>query len=168
MAQFAPALEYTLNFEDARRTYAATADNNGGGVIAGINEKAFPTQYKQIVSLPVDQRPQPVSVFYKFVFWDTMHLGGLDSQDLANRVFDMGVNGGMVTSGKILQDAINAIPTAKHVAVDGIIGEGTLASANACEPEAILASFRTQRLAHYAECKGSTQLHKVWAARASA
>lgn len=166
MAQFNPALNFLLNFEDAPRSYAPSTDNNGGHVIAGINSKSFPQAYMDIASLPVGSRANAVAKFYFSAFWNPMQIGGIESQDLANRVLDMGVNAGPVTSIRLLQRAVNALRTS--IAEDGKMGPETLEAVNCCNPDALLASFRSQRDAHYAKCEASPELHKVWHERAIA
>jgi len=149
MSQFPPALEFTLNWEDPKRKYAVVPDV-GGYAIAGVNSHAWPAQYAQIKSLSQDQRPPAVAHFYLAEFWNPMKVGGILNQDVANRVFDAGVNAGPGTAVKLLQKAINALG-GDSVTVDGQIGPGTLAAANACDPEALLASYREQRKERYVE-----------------
>ena len=149
MSQFPPALDYVLNFEDAARSYANVPDV-GGYAIAGINSKSWPASYAAILACEQSSRGPMVATFYQNSFWTPMKLGGLDSQDLANRVLDAGVNMGIGTAIKLMQNAANLLKPGL-VEVDGANGPNTLAAVNSLEPEAILAAFRSLRLGHYQE-----------------
>lgn len=170
MSQFAPALTFLLSNEDyTPPRYENAIDNNGGGVIAGINSKSFPDQYAAIAALPQDQRADAVYKFYFAYFWTPMGLGAIDSQDVATRVLDMGVNAGTHTSVQLLQQAVNSL--GNTIAEDGKIGPATIAAANACDPTALLAAFREQRENHYqmivAKNPANQRYLAGWLARAS-
>lgn len=169
MADFGPALDYILNFEDPRRTYATNIDSNGGQVIAGVNSKAFPNEVAAIASAP--DRALAVAGFYMTTLWSPMLLDQLRSQDLANRVFDMETNASEVTSGKDLQRAINAVMPGA-VAVDGIVGPATIAAANSVDQAQLLLAFRAQRVSYYEAVEAAhpedQPYLKTWLARAEA
>lgn len=171
MSQFSPAMDFLLNFEDAPRSYAETVDNNGGKVIAGINSKFFPSQESAIASVAPSQRPQPVAQFYYVNFWMPLQAGGINDQDVANRLLSCGVNCGMGTAVRLLQQAVNAIHPGT-VAQDGLIGPLTLEAVNATDPDALLASFRQEQANHYnelvAENPSLAPSLPVWLARAQA
>lgn len=150
MAQFSPALDFLLDSEDRGRTYAEVIDNNGGKVIAGVNSKSFPVEEAAIAALSTTERAAAVSQFYYSKFWTPMQCGGIVDQDLANRVLDCGVNDGPGTGVKLLQQAVNALHPGSLV-VDGHLGPKSLAAVNECDPEAILAAYRQQRLLRYQE-----------------
>lgn len=176
MSQFEPALEYILDFEDPNRTYVAKIDNNGGGVIAGINSKSFPRQYAAIVNAPVTLRAPLVAATYRDDLWVPMKLGGLDSQDLANRVFDMEVNAGEGPAARELQQAVNDLMRGANLPtgleVDGIIGANTLAAANGVDQGKLLIAFRARRVSRYEEILAAhpedAKYQKAWLSRASA
>ena len=151
MAQFPPAFAFMMANEDSQYSYAEVQDSNGAGVIAGINQASFPKQFAGIAALPAAQRATPIQAFYVTQFWAPMKLGALESQDLANRLIDAAVNMGAGTAGKLLQEAINGLqpPSGAPLAVDGVVGPATLTAANAANSEALLASFRQQRLLQY-------------------
>jgi len=138
MSQFAPALSFLLDNEDHSRQYAAVPDVGG------------PVDYAKIVRIiPNSARASAVAEFYQSKFWTPMNLGGLDSQDLANRVLDEGVNAGAKTAIELLQGAVKDLRV--PLEVDGHMGPITLAAVNGRDPEAILAAFRQQRLQRYRE-----------------
>lgn len=133
--------------EDSRRSWDVRTDNNGGQVIAGINSKAFPHDFASIIAIPQEARGAAIQMFYLSRFWTPMKLGGLESQDLANQVFDQAVNSGSVKAIKLLQRACNALR--QNVEVDGAIGPMTLAAANAPDPDSIVAAYRIERQTFY-------------------
>ena len=150
MSQFPPALQFLLSCEDyTPPRYQAVQDNNGGGVIAGINSKSFPDQYGAIAQLDQNMRADAVYKFYFSYFWQPMSLGGLTSQVAATGVLDMAVNGGQGTSVKLLQQALVAL--GKAITVDGHIGPMTLEAANSLDPDRLEAAFIAQTEDRYRE-----------------
>lgn len=147
MSQFPPALNFVLDHEDRNRAYAVVPDP-GGAAIAGINSRAWPTAYANIARLPQVQRASAVANFYQTEFWNVMRLGGLQSQDLANRVLDCGVNCGLYTATRMLQSALNTAYGWK-IAVDGILGPDSLTAINDADAERLLAAYRQARVEHY-------------------
>jgi lysozyme family protein len=151
MSQFAPALDFLLDNEDRQRAYAIVPDT-GGHAIAGINSASFSEQYAAIAALPQSQRGPAVASFYYEEFWKPLNAGGLSSQDLANRVLDMAVNGGLPEAAKLLQRSINTLThAATPITVDGHIGAFTLQAANTLDPESLIAAYRAARVALYQE-----------------
>ncbi len=161
MSQYPPALNYTLNFEDPNRVYSWVPDI-GGFAIAGINSAAWPTDYANIAAAPQNQRAQLVYDFYQKNFWNPMKIGGFSSQDIANRVFDEGVNASSSTSIHLFQRAV--IVCGISLVEDGVNGPKTMEAANSIDEEKLLAAFRTQRLRYYKKIvDNNTQDEKYFA-----
>lgn len=169
MSQFSPALEYVMNFEDSQRSYEPSPDP-GGEAIAGVNSKAWPVDYAHIASLPQPQRAAAVAAFYLANFWQTLDIGGVNDQDVANRVMDASVNEGPHQGPTLLQKAANLLGCT--LTVDGVLGPSTFAAVNALDPESLLAAFRTVRAARYKEIVAANPADEkyldVWLARAQA
>jgi lysozyme family protein len=169
MADYANALSYLLDNEDAERQYATVPDA-GGWAISGINSRAFPEDFQRINALLPDQRATQVAQFYLLTFWVPMKLGGLNAQDVANRVLDMAVNAGMGSGARLLQQAVNRLRP-DSVTVDGLIGSQTLTEANACDAAALLDQYRALRIQHYRDIAASIPADQkylnVWLQRAS-
>ena len=146
MADFSVAFAFMIDNEDASHQWKEATDNNGGGVIAGINSKSFPQDFAFIASLPQDQREVAIKAFYHKEFWGWEST--LTSDEVAKRVFDMAVNAGRGTSARLLQ---GAIPEAggRAVAIDGAIGPNTIAAANACDQTHLVLAFKAARVQHY-------------------
>jgi lysozyme family protein len=82
-------------------------------------------------------------VFYRW-WWERYKLGLIDSQEVAFKAFDLGVNCGQATVIKILQRAVG-------VPADGILGPRTAAAVNARTPKLVLQGIRTAGAQHYQE-----------------
>jgi lysozyme family protein len=82
--------------------------------------------------------------FFESGFWDVNRLGDLASQAVSNKVYDSGVNQGTGTAARLLQECLG-------VAVDGDVGDKTLAAANALDGTALAQTFKLARIAHYRE-----------------
>lgn len=171
MSQFPPAYSYVMQWEDPTYSYAETTDNNGAGVISGINAKSWPSDFAYVASVSQSQRGPAIANFYQNRYWIPMQVGGLQSQDLANRVVDAGVNMGAGIAAQLLQEAINTLHPGS-VTVDGGIGPLTLEEANACDGDAILAAFRQVRGNHYRAIVAAKPQYQVymseWLKRAEA
>lgn len=171
MSQFPPCFDWIMSWEDAGKTYAAVMDNNGAEVISGINQKSWPSDFAYINSILQPQRGPAVASFYQNRYWTPMQAGGINSQDLANRFVDAGVNMGSGTAVKLLQQAINLLH-ANTVTVDGGIGPLTLAATNECDPDSILAAFRQVRGDYYRAIAAANPADSVyllvWLKRAEA
>lgn len=146
MSQYLPALNYTLDWEDPKRLYAVVPDT-GGYAISGINSAAWPVEFKAISSAPQKERSNMVFDFYRFNFWNVMKVGGINFQDLANRVLDEGVNASSEVGIKLLQRATLAVGS--KLDVDGVMGPETLEVVNGLDPERLLAWYRQTRLNYY-------------------
>jgi len=166
MSQFPPALDFILNNEDRNREYAIVPDK-GGQAIAGINSHYWPTAFANISRLPQGERGPAIANFYKTEFWDVMRLGGINSQDLANRVLDEGVNAGPYTACRMLQQAVNQAH-GWNLTVDGILGPDSLTAINDSDSDKLIAVFGQLRQARYKATPGTEQEHAAWEARARA
>lgn len=78
----------------------------------------------------VDELEACVQLFYETLFWKANKLDEITDQEIANEVFDTGVNQGARTAAMYLQEALNLLNNnQKHYSdlkVDGAIGPQTL------------------------------------------
>lgn len=173
MAQFPEALQFTLQWENPRGIYSPLPDNKGFQ-ISGINSAEQPLYYSAILATPIGQRAAAVAEAYQNAFWTPMRLGGIADQDVANRVFDEGVNAGAETATRMLQEAVNALTgvPGTPLAVDGDLGPESLSAVNSAPPESLLASFRTLRCQRYRDIAATNPSDTVdlaaWLTRAMA
>lgn len=112
-----------------------------------------------------------VSGFYKQNFWDVNKLDEIKDQQLANSVYDFGVNSGTGRAAKFLQWAYNNEQafneTHKKIIEDGKIGPKTLEAINNEDPAEIYNCFNTLRETFYRSiAKGNqVQFLKSWLSR---
>lgn len=75
-----------------------------------------------------------VQKLYKSNYWDTVNLDNVNSQDIANTLFDVSVNMGYSVAARFLQEALNLCNKNGHsypdILVDGKIGNITLNTLN--------------------------------------
>lgn len=101
-----------------------------------------------------------ISKFYKKNFWDSLKLDLVNDQQLANSVYDFGVNSGTSRSAKFLQQSAG-------VETDGIIGNKTLHAVNSADRKVIYCDFNKRRETFYKSiAKGNqAQFLKSWLSR---
>lgn len=104
--------------------------------------------------------------FYKQNFWDTNKLSLITDQQLANAVYDFGVNSGTSRAAKFLQSAANDTGLVV-LQVDGLIGSKSIAAINALNPMNVYTNFNKRREDFYRSiAKGSqAQFLKSWLSR---
>ncbi|MBU6232178.1 hypothetical protein KGP36_06045 [Patescibacteria group bacterium] len=174
MSQFLPAFNYLMGFEDPKRTYAVNPDKCPKGcagpcfVIAGVNSGAHPDDYERIFAAPVGERLVLVQNFYQMKYWIPLKLGGIASQDIANRVLSQDMNGGYGVL--LLQRAANACGA--DLITDGLLGPLTLDAVNGIDPDRLLGAYRNELELHYRAIVASNPEDEKylagWLARAAA
>ena len=89
-----------------------------------------------------------VSQFYKQNFWDSMSLDLLNDQQLANSIYDFGVNSGTGRAAKFIQSAVNDLGVLALV-VDGEIGSKSISAINNSDPLRLYKAFNKRRKDFY-------------------
>jgi len=174
--------------------YANNPSDNGGETYAGIARNHWPKwegwkiidnikfslkEYKLPISSANINKYAKLSVpltdliskFYSQNFWDVNNLDLINDQQLANSVYDFGVNSGTGRAAKFLQWAYNNEQafngTHKKIAEDGKIGPKTLEAINNENPEEMYNCFNTLRETFYRSiAKGNqAQFLKSWLSR---
>lgn len=91
-----------------------------------------------------------VAAFYKINFWDVNSLDDINDQQIANSVYDFGVNSGTDTAGNKLQDACNnlrgSLPALNN---DSVIGSKTLAAVNSLPAAVLYTEYNRLREIYY-------------------
>lgn len=145
MSKFAPAVAITLKNEGGFMHNPKTGEVVNHGITLktlrglGVLKTTGPTivaDIEFVKSLTADEAAD----IYEQEYWDKFHLDRLDSQELANKVFDIQVNTGRGV--RLLQKALK-------ITADGIVGEHTIAAANAADPVALLADLRIETENYY-------------------
>ncbi len=134
MANFDNAIEKTLVNEGG---YIFDKDDLGGETNFGISKRVYPNV--DIKNLTVSQAKE----IYKRDYWDKVKADNIESQLVANELFDTAVNMGVRTASKLIQGCIGTHP-------DGIIGNVTLQQINDTDEELLLLRFKLAKVARYA------------------
>lgn len=148
MADFELAIVKTLAREGGSK-YTETPGDTGGATKFGISQRAYP--HLNIKTLTETE----AKAIYKRDYWDRVMGGGINSQPIAESIFDFAVNAGVSTSIKIAQKTVNRVlPGALDV--DGAIGPRTLAALNHCSEftnsqELFLSVFALEKIQRYAD-----------------
>lgn len=129
MAIFDPAFKRTLGFEG---DYSDDAGDPGGKTRFGITEAVARAHgYKgEMSQLPLDTARS----IYKADYWDSMKLDQVHDQDIAEELFDTGVNCGPGTAAKFCQRALNLLnkngTLYPDLKVDGHFGQASVDAVN--------------------------------------
>ncbi len=149
MADFQAAFTRTLKHEGG---YADVSDDTGGETYKGISRRWYPDwpgwsiidNIKQTHSGPAlnqglaksDSLAQSVLEFYKPEYWDPLHCSGIDSQAVANELYDTAILMGKKWATRFLQRALNTLNQNQafypDITVDGRMGPGTLRATKDC------------------------------------
>ena len=133
-ANIDPALEYTFGHEGGFQKMRGDAGNWTGGKIGvgklvgtkfGIAAASYPKE--DIVNLKIER----AAFIYKNDFWGASRCDDWKNQTVAELYFDLAVNLGQGTAARRIQQAVNLAswPQAP-IAVDGVIGKGTVKRLN--------------------------------------
>lgn len=146
MSDFAPAYEYMIRNEVLRYHqpgevwYTETPGDKGGATAWGITEA---TARANGFTEPMNTMLEMDAItIYKKAFWI---WGGVQSQQVASKLFDAGVNIGVSRAAKQAQRALGFQPQDW----DGRLGPKTLAAINGETPKDFLSAFVTQLLNRY-------------------
>lgn len=173
MANFEVALKRTLSFEGS---YSNNPNDKGGETYCGISRKAWPKwdgwEYIDRLNkdgLSIDKAEpalvQSVRQFYHFNFWLPLRADEIESQEIANYLFDFAVNSGIGDAVKALQKANNRWFPDSPIGVDGIIGHDTITAlfVYTDSPHAFLDTFKLYRLHHILKNIGNDKIHPSFA-----
>jgi len=148
MAKFEIAYQITKQNEGGYHNGSGDNSNDSGGeTFKGIARNRHPNwpgwklvdQLKHHVGFPnvalnSKEIQRMVHSFYKEVFWDINNLDRVNSQAIANEMFDTGVNMGVSVAAKFLQQSINYLNRGgknwQNITEDGVIGPVTLGIVN--------------------------------------
>lgn len=135
MANFEKALSHILQNEGG---YVNDKTDKGGETKFGISKKSYPKE--DIKNLTIERAKE----IYKRDFWDKIKGDQIQNDELALNLFDFAVNGGVGTSIKTLQKALN-------VDVDGVIGNDTLSAMAVINFNDLIKRFIKFRNLHYVD-----------------
>ena len=134
MALFQNAIPIILKHE------GGLTSDTGGLTKYGISQKAYPKlDIKNLTEADAKN-------IYLRDYWNPLKLDNFKDQNLANAVFDAGVNQGIKTAAKMLQIAL--LRAKENLVVDGIIGPLTTGAANR-QPAHFVNDFVNDRIQFY-------------------
>jgi len=144
MADFQPAVTLTLQHEGGFFHNQVTGEIvNHGVTLQFVHDSGYKPDADEafIQNLSVAEASQ----IYQTYFWDRYHIGSINDQSLANKVFDLTVNmgpGGPNHAGalSLLQSAVNEC--GGKCDVDGILGPISIEQINARDPAALLVEYK--------------------------
>jgi lysozyme family protein len=129
-------------------------DDPGGATNKGVTMGTFQQCARRLLGIqPTLDNLRTLSdsqagTIYKALYWDKVHGDQIGLQPLANIVFDFQVNAG-ANASRLLQTVLNAQGVQPQLAVDGVIGAGTLAALKQANATAIYAAYKTGRRDYY-------------------
>jgi lysozyme family protein len=149
MADFKLAFLFTLQHEDATRSGKVTVDA-GGRTRFGIAEKFHPDLPEGFFTGPAEDALAEAEKIEEREYWGAMRLSAIENQNVANKLFDMGVNMGVRQAAIYAQSAANSLSAADaRLVEDGEIGAKTLAAINSVDPIAYHQALCDLSAAHY-------------------
>ena len=135
MSDFKIAVIFTLKNEGG---YSDDVDDPGGATNFGITQNDMPgVDMKKITQ---DQAVQ----YYAQHYWKPLY-SQIEDQDVASKLFDMGVLFGVGTAVKNLQQALTS---GFAITVDGSFGPETLSAINQADGSSLLSAYKTLLVSH--------------------
>ena len=150
MADFEQAVEKTLRYEGG---YTNNPNDPGGSTNFGITLKelqSFGLLYDfdgdgEVTDADIRIMPiEAAKEIYRVKYWKG---DSINSQAVAEKSFDIGVNMGINTAGKYLQQA--CVNLGSQLSVDGIVGDGTVDEVNNQDETALMTEICRLQENHY-------------------
>jgi lysozyme family protein len=149
MADFKTAFLLTLQHEDSTRSGKVTVDA-GGRTRFGIAEKFHPDLPAEFFTGPAEDALAEAEKIEEREYWGMMRLGEVENQNVANKLFDIGVNMGVRQAAVYAQRAANSLLAGEaRLIEDGEIGPKTLAGIHAADPIAYYQALCELSVTHY-------------------
>lgn len=159
--------------------YANNPSDHGGETYAGISRKFWPAWQGWVIIDAIkkqygttentinlwakksDNLQLLIASFYKQNFWDVNKLDLITDNQIADNVYDFGVNSGVSKAAKTLQ-------LVSGVTQDGIIGNATISAVNSLDAKNTYERYNAERIVFYhnlAANPGQLQFLKSWLSR---
>ena len=133
MADFEIAILKIIKHEGG---YVNDPKDSGGETKYGISKRAYPRVNIKNLTL------QDAKAIYKRDYWDRIKGDLIESQEIAESIFDFGVNAGTRTSAKMAQLILDVV-------ADGNIGPKTIEVMNNFNKDLFMSSFALAKVARY-------------------
>jgi len=152
MAEFIKGFQKTI---DAEGGYVNDPDDPGGETYKGVARKIH-SKWEGWTNIDMLKRQPgfPASIdkdaeirelvgeFYLVNYWNKLKGDEIINQEVAESIFDFGVNAGAATSAALAQMVVGAN-------ADGVIGPDSLSAINAFNPEHFQAAFTVEKIRRY-------------------
>jgi lysozyme family protein len=104
-----------------------------------------------------------VSMFYMANFWNVLRLSDVHDQQVANNIYDFGVNAGTGRAAHFAQDSCIAL--GKNIKSDGGIGNLTIAAINSVPPKQLYDKINQLRDKYYRSLDDFDEFGHSWLSR---
>jgi lysozyme family protein len=153
MAEFEPAFQFMMDHEDAKRAGVVTRDGDGRTRF-GICEKFHPEMPAAFWIASPSVALCVAETIYQHSYWDSLRLGEIVDQAVASKIFDMCVPMGRTEATVLAQRVANGLlmGSSRAPAIDGKIGDRTIAALNACPPQNLVESLCNLSKIFFCEC----------------
>jgi lysozyme family protein len=138
MDKFTPALQIALRDEGG---YVFDKNDPGGETNYGISKREYP--YLDIKALT----PCQAGEIYKKDYWQEA-FNEINSQEIVNKTFSVGIDIGMYHAITCLQRAVRAA-SGVELEEDGILGDETLTHINSCNAVSLLSALKSEMAGYY-------------------
>lgn len=142
MTEFRGAVERTLKFEGI---LSNDKYDSGGLTKFGISKRAYPKL--DIANLTIEDAEK----IYERDYWKACKCNEINSQVIAEQLFDIAVNCGTYAGAKLIQRAVNSVNIKAGLKVDGKIGRLTIAAIAECDEKTLNNQLVDLRVAFYKE-----------------
>lgn len=146
MKNFEIGLADTLVYEGG---YSNNPRDLGGSTEKGVTQTTY-DRYRDLRHFPHrDVRqitPYELNDIYNSEYWQPVSCDQLPT-GVDIFMFDTAVNSGLQEAGVLLQRAVNMSQAKVTIPVDGKVGPATIAAANYCNAQSLIANFAAVRLA---------------------
>lgn len=157
-----PAPDFDKAFDELMAVeggYVDDPNDPGGETNWGISKRSYPEL--DIKNLTKDQARQ----IYETKYWIPYRCGELKSQELAEELFKAVVNMPGARAIGCFQAAIVECERRPAVEIDSVIGDKTIAAANAIDPQMLQYAFELELIRYYASLKQFNLYGKGWVHR---
>ena len=132
--------------------YADDPSDSGGATNLGITHKTLAAWMGRRAVTKAEVKALTrleATRIYEARYWNPMRLTEITSQAVAGSMMDFGVNAGIRTAVRKLQQAVNWLNKNDALAEDGRMGPMTLRETNKVSDRALLLKFFELRMRHY-------------------
>lgn len=161
MAQFEPAYNITARWEGGYQSHSSDTGNyNSRGQLVGTNWGISAPVYEDWINRPpttADMRNMSEATakqIYRAKFWNAIQGDRINSQDVANILYDGRVNHGY-TGVKLMQGVLG-------IAKDGSVGPVTLAAINAANPAQLFNRYKQAREDFYKQLANNNPSYQAF------